>query len=312
MSGVPRGIPTVTYARISQQSGWIDVVADGPTAVTVLDAERPASRHDVTQVLDRHLNDEEVCEHTIGTLAGASLGVALNPVSAFVLDAATSVIVLVGSQAARKWQFLKTIFLKFLANELYANQLADKEAQALGAFTAQVSVSAFEVNNEVITDLLRPAARGCVVTLSRCHVVTLSRCHVVTLSRCHVVTLSRCHVVTLSRCHVVICRHCFGRPAHGSVLTFPAHPLRWSVRFPVAFTAEDGVHVPGLHKQVTPRKAACMCAYPGPPTPSPLLRQVCPLPRPEATYWSRIQVHQPPLPHLSPSPRAGGPAREPS
>jgi hypothetical protein len=162
MSGVPKGIPTVTHARISQQTGWIDVVADGPSAVTVLDAERPASRHEVTQVLDRHLNDEEVCEYTVGTLAGASLGVALNPVSAFVLDAATSVIVLVGSQAAKKWQFINTIFLKFLANELYANQLADKEAQALGAFTAQVSVSAFEVNNELITDLLRPAARGCV------------------------------------------------------------------------------------------------------------------------------------------------------
>ena len=37
----PRGIPSVTYLRISNsQSGWTDVVSDGPNSVTVLEADK--------------------------------------------------------------------------------------------------------------------------------------------------------------------------------------------------------------------------------------------------------------------------------
>ena len=166
---IPRGIPSVTYLRINgnqHQTGWIDVLADGPNSITIMETDQPISRHEVTQVLDRTLNDEEVCENIIGTLAGASLGVALNPISAFVLDAATSLILLIGSKQTRKWQFMKQIFLKFLANELYANQLADKEVQVTGFYDAQVSLTAFEINNELITDLLQPQSRGFPVSFS--------------------------------------------------------------------------------------------------------------------------------------------------
>jgi hypothetical protein len=107
-----------------------------------------------------------VCENTIGNLAGANLGVALNPISAFVADAATSVIFLIGSKQTRKWQFLKRLFLPFLANELFANHIQDKEDQTLGFYEAQVSISAFEIQDEIITDLLRPSSRGFDVSFS--------------------------------------------------------------------------------------------------------------------------------------------------
>ena len=166
---IPRGIPSVTYLRINgnqHQTGWIDVLADGPNSISIMETDQPISRHEVTQVLDRTLNDEDVCEHIIGTLAGVNLGVALNPISAFVLDAATSLILLIGSKQTKKWQFMKQIFLKFLANELYANQLADKEVQVTGFYDAQVSLTAFEINNELITDLLQPQSRGFPVSFS--------------------------------------------------------------------------------------------------------------------------------------------------
>ena len=124
------------------------------------------SRHDVAQVLDKTLLDEDVCENTIGTLAGAGLGVALNPISAFVEDAATSVILMIGSKATRKWQFLKRFFLPFLANELFSNHITEKEDQTLGFYEAVVSISAFEVQDEVVTDLFRPSSRGLSVSFS--------------------------------------------------------------------------------------------------------------------------------------------------
>ena len=42
---VPRGIPTVTYLRINNnsQSGWVDVVSDGANAVTVLETDKVAT-----------------------------------------------------------------------------------------------------------------------------------------------------------------------------------------------------------------------------------------------------------------------------
>ena len=120
----------------------------------------------MAQVLDKTLSDEDVCENTIGNLAGAALGVALNPISAFVDDAATSVVLLIGSKETRKWQFLKRFFLPFLANELFANHLMEKEEQTIGFYEAVVSISAFEIQDEIISDLLRPSSRGLSVSFS--------------------------------------------------------------------------------------------------------------------------------------------------
>jgi hypothetical protein len=61
---------------------------------------------------------------------------------------------------------LKRLFLPFLANELFANHITDKEDQTLGFYEAQVSLTAFEIHDEIITDLLRPSSRGFDVSFS--------------------------------------------------------------------------------------------------------------------------------------------------
>jgi hypothetical protein len=58
------------------------------------------------------------------------------------------------------------LFLPFLANELFANHIQEKEDQTLGFYEAQVSISAFEIQDEIITDLLRPSSRGFDVSFS--------------------------------------------------------------------------------------------------------------------------------------------------
>ena len=161
---VPRGVPTVSYVRILPQGEGGDLITDG-NAITILDPGRPSTRHDVAHVLARGMSDEEVCENTIGNLAGAGIGASLNPVSAVVADAATSLIILVGSRQTRKWQYLKRVFLPFLANELFA-LLNEKEQQHTQDYTSQISFSAFEVQDEIITDLLRPSSRGLAVSVS--------------------------------------------------------------------------------------------------------------------------------------------------
>lgn len=58
-------------------------------------------------MLEKGLSDVEVCGCTIGSQAGAGLGAALNPISAFVADAATTVILVMGSKSTKKSSFLK-------------------------------------------------------------------------------------------------------------------------------------------------------------------------------------------------------------
>jgi hypothetical protein len=94
----------------------------------------------VAQILDKSLSDEEVCEHTIGNLAGMGLGASLNPISAYVNDAATAIIFIVGSRLTRKWQFLKRTFLPFLSNELFGNHLNEREQQSLGTLCFALTV----------------------------------------------------------------------------------------------------------------------------------------------------------------------------
>ena len=162
----PRGVPSVSYVRIVSQGGdnATDIISDG-NAVTILEPGMPSTRHDVAQVLQRGMMDEEVCENTIGNQAGAGIGASLNPVSAFVMDAATTVIILVGSRQTKKWQFLKRAFLPFLANELFA-LLEEKEQQHTQEYVSQLTMSAFEIQDEVITDLLRPSSRGLAVSVT--------------------------------------------------------------------------------------------------------------------------------------------------
>ncbi len=116
IDGGPRGIPSLTYVRIcpptntpnNGQFAINDVSIDG-NSVIVNDStgQYPPTRHEVAEVLDRNLSDEDVCEHVIGSKAGSGVGAALNPVTAFVHDAATAVLFVVGSRQAKKWRFMK-------------------------------------------------------------------------------------------------------------------------------------------------------------------------------------------------------------
>jgi len=151
----------VTYLRIiSPPSGLTgDIVSDG-NSVTVLESGQPSSRHEVAHVLEKGISDEEVCELTFGNQAGVGMGTSLNPITACVSDAVTAIIFVVGSKETKKWQFMKRTVLPFVANELFSN-IAEKDQQ-LGnnLYKAQVNLSAFELQDEIITDLLRPVNRG--------------------------------------------------------------------------------------------------------------------------------------------------------
>lgn len=109
-----------------------------------------STRHDAAQVFNVGVSDQQFCESTIGQDAGATMGAHLNPVAAFVDDAATTIIFLIGSKNCRKSQFLKKSFLPFLANELFAC-IADKSQQLSGQehYQANVSLTSFEILDEV-------------------------------------------------------------------------------------------------------------------------------------------------------------------
>ena len=163
----PRGVPGVSYVRVmtdGTQRTAMNLEVD-KNAVTVLSDTEPRARFDGNQcVLERGMSDEEVCEGIIGVSAGEAMGSSLNPIHAFVADAATTVIILAGSKAARKWQFLKRTFLPFVANEVFS-QIAEKEQNEMD-YSFHASVAAFEIQDEVVTDLQRPSARGLTVSAS--------------------------------------------------------------------------------------------------------------------------------------------------
>ena len=163
MSRIPRGIPSVTYCRVLSAAGGFtgqgDIISDG-NSITVLDAGQPSSRHEIAQVLPTGISDEDVCEMTFGNQAGAGMGASLNPITACVTDAVTAVIFIVGSKETRKWHFMKKTVLPFVANELFSN-IAERDQQLGSSFyKAQINFSAFEIQDEIITDPLRPVNRG--------------------------------------------------------------------------------------------------------------------------------------------------------
>lgn len=164
---IPRGVPAVSYVRVLTEGTQVtaeNVEVDG-SAVTVFSDNAPRSRHDGMQtVLPRGLSDVEVCEHIMGQSAGGDQGVALNPLSAFVGDSATTVILVNGSKATRKSNFVKKTFLPFVANEMFSQILEREQSQYDYSFHA--TVGAYEVQDEIITDLLRPSSRGLNVSVS--------------------------------------------------------------------------------------------------------------------------------------------------
>ena len=69
----PQGIPSVTYVRIlSSTSGDNnnDLQTEGNT-ITVTEPGQPPTKHEVAQLLEAGIGDQDVCENTIGNQAGA-------------------------------------------------------------------------------------------------------------------------------------------------------------------------------------------------------------------------------------------------
>lgn len=106
-----------------------------------------------------------MCEGILGPEA------AVNPMAACVGDGATILMLVVGSRKTKKHIFNKRTLLPFVSNELFA-AIQDKAGSVIGSYETAVRLSSFEIQDEIITDLLRPTNRGeCVVpcTLSLSH-----------------------------------------------------------------------------------------------------------------------------------------------
>jgi hypothetical protein len=163
MSRIPHGIPTISYSRLQGSTTTFgqgsDLISDG-NAVIIHEPGQPSARFEVAQVIDKAISDEEACELTFGCRAGVGVGAALNPVNAFVNDSANVVVLLTGSKLTRKWQFLKRTFLPFIANEIIRTISERSQDMSVNMYKAQLTLSAFEIQDEIIGDLLRPGNRG--------------------------------------------------------------------------------------------------------------------------------------------------------
>lgn len=72
---------------------------------------------------------------------------------------------------------MKRTFLPFLVDEMFAN-IEEKKAHATyGVYQVQCRVGCFEIQDEVITDLLRPTARGLSVNITAEDGVIVSGLH---------------------------------------------------------------------------------------------------------------------------------------
>ncbi|KAJ1425679.1 hypothetical protein B484DRAFT_397849, partial [Ochromonadaceae sp. CCMP2298] len=154
------GVPSITYLRVlSPPQGQMgDVLAEGNTITVVGTGGDLSSRHEVAQVL-YGVADEEACELSFGSQAGSGMGAALNPITACVNDAVNAVIFIVGSVRTNKSAFMKRTVLPFVANELFANIAEKDQTLANCDYRAQVTLSAFELQAEQATDLLRPTSQ---------------------------------------------------------------------------------------------------------------------------------------------------------
>ncbi len=82
-------------------------------------------------------------------------------------DAATTVIFIAGSKATNKSQFVKRTLLPHLAIEAFKTT-QEKDIASQGSamngqvfsYKTQLSLSCFEIQDEIVTDLLRPENRG--------------------------------------------------------------------------------------------------------------------------------------------------------
>ena len=91
-------------------------------------------------------------------------------------DAATGVIFLIGSKLTKKSLFVKRTFLPFLVNEMFAN-IDEKKGNVYGVYQIQCRLSAFEIQDEVVSDLLRPTSRGLSVGITAEDGVLVSGLH---------------------------------------------------------------------------------------------------------------------------------------
>lgn len=165
MSQIPHGIPALTYCRIQPPMSTLgqgDAISDG-NAVVVVEPGAPSARFEVAQVIDKNVPDQDVCELTLGQRAGAGVGLALNPIATFVNDAANSIIFLVGSKMTKRWQFLKRTMLPFVANEILTFIAQRSQSLPPNLYKAQLTLSAFEIQEEVLVDLLRPGNKGLMI-----------------------------------------------------------------------------------------------------------------------------------------------------
>jgi coiled-coil domain-containing protein 78 len=154
------GIPAVTFVRVQVgypgERGEISVDSN---AVSVFEAGvGESSRHEgYASVFDKATSDAEVCEEILGPDA------AVNPMAAMVGDGATILMLTLGSRKTKKHIFNKRSLLPFICNELFA-QIQDKANNTVGPYETAVKFSAFEIQDEVVTDLLRPSNRGLVIS----------------------------------------------------------------------------------------------------------------------------------------------------
>ena len=175
------GVPAITYLRIlpsnnnkssseprnrnNNDQNSSNILVDGNTITYTGDN----TRYDVATVLDRNLNDEDVCEHVFGIKAGGENGL-LNPIRAFVMDAATITIFIVGSKQTKKWKYLKKILLPFIANELFTNinnlkSILNENSES-NSIQIELSLNSFEIQDEIISDLLQTNNRGLTLNMT--------------------------------------------------------------------------------------------------------------------------------------------------
>ena len=176
MSRVPLGVPSITYCRVvpNESVSGKDLVTDG-NVITLYNGggEMGSSygmqnvvRHEVQNLVERSDSDMKACLITMGGAPG--IGAGFHPLKAVVYDAATTVIFVMGSRATNKSQFIKRTLLPHLARDAFMTTREKEESSSASSaqsgqgfvYKTQLTLSCFEIQDEIITDLLRPENRG--------------------------------------------------------------------------------------------------------------------------------------------------------
>lgn len=157
------GVPSVTHMRV------IDEVVSSNSSNIMSDskyvwlADQSSIKFEVGKLLEKNVSDQELLTNTIGD--NGKGGTILNPISAYVNDAVTTVILIIGSRRTMKSQFLKRFFLPHIAKELFVI-IANKIETSPELQEVTMKLCGFEIVDEVLTDLLRPSMRGFAISNS--------------------------------------------------------------------------------------------------------------------------------------------------